>query len=420
MAHRKNTKRIDPRYFLEETANRVLQEERGDLANLRAAVAGEQREPRGLEWAAGYPERISAEAQPGIRVPNLDPPDFRTAEEPAGTETVAATPWGGFTTKEARDQAWWDQYLLEFPEYGGAPGDPMPAVLPWEEEEALAAKKEVSPTSPPPQKLGGSIPVREALRRMVMEEVASLIKEDEVPKWAKHQMAFGIPPDATKVAWEHAPEMVPHMSPSYTSYTNPAAAGGLATDTSVTRMDRTLRTAEELGISDAELFDEIDRIKLEKVKKGTYRPITPADEAARLAQALDNIQKRKATWPTHPRFPADPVPGPGRGARLGAAGAAGAAGYLSAAELGARTGALPTKASGEGYGIADLPLAFGPRPSTTGGEQLGPGSTQPGTRRLQARPGDPDYVEGEITYRKESITRSNLRQMVMEELKNLK
>jgi hypothetical protein len=53
----------------------------------------------------------------------------------------------------------------------------MPAVLPWEEEEALAAKKEVSPAPFPSQKpewLGGSIPVREVLRQMVMEELKNL------------------------------------------------------------------------------------------------------------------------------------------------------------------------------------------------------------------------------------------------------
>jgi hypothetical protein len=90
--------------------------------------------------------------------------------------------------------------------------------------------------------------------------------------------------------------------------------------------------------------------------------------------------------------------------------------YDTAADIVAATGVVPTKSSGEGYGVADLGLALGKRPEMTGGTQLGPGSRQSGTRRLQARPGDPDYVEGEITYRNESLTRSRLRRMVMEEL----
>jgi|ETNvirnome_2_300_1030623.scaffolds.fasta_scaffold01577_1 hypothetical protein len=64
-----------------------------------------------------------------------------------------------------------------------------------------------------------------------------------------------------------------------------------------------------------------------------------------------------------------------RAGRAGLVGATGVAANLAAAELGARTDLLPTKSSGEGYGIEDIPLAFG-----------GVGSTEADISGLQASP----------------------------------
>jgi len=169
------------------------------LPNLRAFVAGEERPPRGAPdytlsatdesdaqdaptWYEDadrdrhglYADEIAAQkfARQRALLLQLDA-EAEALEQPA--ETVAATPWGGFSDKESRDQAAWDQYLMEYP-WVAEQGAPMPAVLPWEveEEESAAAIKGPSVAPPPSYKFDSSIPVKEALRRMVMEEMGAL------------------------------------------------------------------------------------------------------------------------------------------------------------------------------------------------------------------------------------------------------
>ena len=160
------------------------------LANLRAAAAGEEREPRGrggYDWGPDRddPEGLYAdeiEARDARRLQRLNNPPLDLDPEERSrwlksqqldnetiisarpidpVETVAATPWGGFADKESRDQAWWDQYLMDYPDVA-AQGAPMPDVLPWDEPEERAIAKEPGPVAPPPsQKFDGSIPVRE-------------------------------------------------------------------------------------------------------------------------------------------------------------------------------------------------------------------------------------------------------------------
>jgi len=79
---------------------------------------------------------------------------------------------------------------------------------------------------------------------------------------------------------------------------------------------------------------------------------------------------------------------------------------------------LPTSADGEVHGW-DAGIALGKNPEMTGGTQLGPGSKQSGTKKKQIRPGEEGFVPGEITYRNESLTRSRLQQMVMEEIDSI-
>ncbi len=138
------------------------------LPNLRAFVAGEERSPRGApDYTLSdadrdelYADEIAAQkfARQRALLLQLDA-EAEALEQPA--ETVAATPWGGFADKESRDQAAWDQYLMDYPDVA-AQGAPMPDVLPWDEPEERAIAKEPGPVAPPPsQKFGGSIPVRE-------------------------------------------------------------------------------------------------------------------------------------------------------------------------------------------------------------------------------------------------------------------
>jgi len=152
------------------------------LPNLRAFVAGEERPPRGApDYTLSdadrdelYADEIAAQkfARQRALLLQLDA-EAEALEQPA--ETVAATPWGGFADKESRDQAAWDQYLMDYPDVA-AQGAPMPDVLPWEaeEEESAAAIKGPSVAPPPSYKFDSSIPVKEALRRMVMEEMGAL------------------------------------------------------------------------------------------------------------------------------------------------------------------------------------------------------------------------------------------------------
>ena len=206
MTHRKNKKRIDPRYFLEETIIREKEEDDEDypvfsdicndvddylyatgqapwfcqqgyeeglekgpivedrddplanlrdeeeelnarlaglgdlafapkksdkdpLANLRAFAAAEEREPRGPRSAGDdWVQELEANS---------------TAAGWPDEETVTADEWYGPGSEEARNQAAWDQYLLDVPEDTRyAPGDPMPEVLPWDEPEEGALAKE--------------------------------------------------------------------------------------------------------------------------------------------------------------------------------------------------------------------------------------------------------------------------------------
>ena len=156
------------------------------LPNLRAFVAGEERPPRGApdytlsdaDRAELYADEIAAKKSARRRALLLQlDAEAEALEQPA--ETVAATPWGGFESKEARDQATWDQYLMDNPEVAEQ-GAPMPAVLPWEEEEEeSAAAIKGPPVAPPPSYKFDSIPVKEVLRRMVMEEIAGRDEELE-------------------------------------------------------------------------------------------------------------------------------------------------------------------------------------------------------------------------------------------------
>ena len=327
---------------------------------------------RGLKWHEEYPERISAEAQPGIRVPNLDPPDF-SPEEPDHAETVAATPWGGFESKEARDQAAWDQYLLNAPEDTRyEPGDPMPAVLPWDEPEERALAREPAPEAPPPSHKWGSTPAKETLtrsnlRQMVMEEISAMSE---------------------------------------------ASRGDSASRRQQQRLSQRSRKLNPGGKS-ADVVSDLEKSKRQSALKKLAKSGNPhAKKAAQRTLAKQGLKTAAKTGLKR----AGAVLG---GAALGVPAtlaATGAAAYDVAADVGAATGALPTKSSGEGYGVADLGLALGKKPEMTGGKQTGPGSKQSGTKKKQIRPGEEGFVPGEITYRKESLTRSNLRQMVMEEL----
>jgi hypothetical protein len=367
----------------------------------------------------------------------------------------------------------------------------------------------------------------DSLRQMIMEEVASLLTEDEVPKFSPHQMSFGVPPGATKVAWSDAPEMqqsakiqvkAPHTGhgrggihaqvqqtrsaaeklPSYarreyynelnrldrlvntykyggegtmaSRYTGPSILNKAEIADAAMKHTKEFMGPEAVakweayeagrkaaGIPSAseDLFGAARQLKADW-RAGGYDAIPKAgrigglsgqwyDEYQRLivqGAGEDLRQKHMRDWTKKrlaglPQFeapaaealeaaaaaraqpPADlpslrPTSRPP--SRLpkgkGPAAIAGGAGYLGAAELGARTGLLPTKSSGEGYGIADLPLAFG-----------GVGSTEADVSTLQANPEkgwNPDKSDewnlalGRI--RNESLTPANLRRMVMEEL----
>jgi len=368
-----------------------------------------------------------------------------------------------------------------------------------------------------------------SLRRMVMEEVASLLTEDEVPKFGPHQMSFGVPPDATKVAWSDAPEMqqsakiqvkpprwatgpgsidaqvqrtrsAAEKLPSYArreyynelnrldSLVNTYKYGGEGTMASRYTGPGVLNDAEiadaamkhtkefmgpeavakweayeagrkAAGIphSSEDFYGLTRQLKadwraggldaLPKTKIGQINDLSSqwndeyqrlivqgADEDLRQKHMRDWTQKRLAGLPqfeapaaealeaaaaARAQPPADlPSLRPTSRApsRLpkgkGPAAIAGGAGYLGAAELGARTGLLPTKSSGEGYGIADIPLALG-----------GVGSTEADVSGLQANPekGWNPYKSDEWNLKlgrtkNESVILSRIQQMVIEEL----
>ena len=484
------------------------------LANLRAAAAGEEREPRGApDYTLSdadrdelYADEIAAQkfARQRALLLQLDA-EAEALEQPA--ETVAATPWGGFADKESRDQAWWDQYLMDYPDVA-AQGAPMPAVLPWDEPKEGALAKEPGPVAPPPsQKYGGSIPVREEQGQTQDErgEQRAVGARGSVRRGgggggtmgagARRDQPGGpdaptyVNPGQDLPAWmadltTSDPEHKPHAGSSdlrdlqarkdleargfedpgkhapskYSPHTGgaaelqryvgstskgprfpkvrPVSVNELASTklrqmvmeeisamAEASRGDRASRRQQQRlsqrsrnlnpGGKSADVVSDLEKSKRQSALKKLAKSGNPA--AKKGAQRTLAKQGLKTAAKTGLKRAGAVLGGAALGVPATLA-ATGAAAYDVAADVGAATGALPTKSSGEGYGVADLGLALGKKPEMTGGKQTGPGSKQSGTKKKQIRPGEEGFVPGEITYRKESLTRSRLRRMVMEEI----
>ena len=484
------------------------------LPNLRAFVAGEERSPRGApDYTLSdadrdelYADEIAAQkfARQRALLLQLDA-EAEALEQPA--ETVAATPWGGFADKESRDQAWWDQYLMDYPDVA-AQGAPMPAVLPWDEPKEGALAKEPGPVAPPPsQKYGGSIPVREEQGQTQDErgEQRAVGARGSVRRGgggggtmgagARRDQPGGpdaptyVNPGQDLPAWmadltTSDPEHKPHAGSSdlrdlqarkdleargfedpgkhapskYSPHTGgaaelqryvgstskgprfpkvrPVSVNELASTklrqmvmeeisamAEASRGDRASRRQQQRlsqrsrnlnpGGKSADVVSDLEKSKRQSALKKLAKSGNPA--AKKGAQRTLAKQGLKTAAKTGLKRAGAVLGGAALGVPATLA-ATGAAAYDVAADVGAATGALPTKSSGEGYGVADLGLALGKKPEMTGGKQTGPGSKQSGTKKKQIRPGEEGFVPGEITYRKESLTRSRLRRMVMEEI----
>jgi len=259
------------------------------LPNLRAFVAGEERSPRGApDYTLSdadrdelYADEIAAQkfARQRALLLQLDA-EAEALEQPA--ETVAATPWGGFESKEARDQATWDQYLMDYPEVA-AQGAPMPAVLPWEEEEESAAAIKGPSVAPPYSSRFGSIPVKEALRQMVMEEMGALKERTAADDERVEDMYSGdidpslldtsdLPEDATDAEVEAANAERLHQArldrfsnslpPVYSRADGPAPHQVAA------------RAGDDLFAEDPDIFDDPDPIR--------PPPLAPVDSWSRV------------------------------------------------------------------------------------------------------------------------------------------